>query len=268
MAFIPTIYIVKILQQIPNTHHTHHYEYQSWYSIYIQFFDSPFVQVYCWITSYPEFISAVATAVMAVFTARLWLSTHRLWEEARKASEIAKDAAEASKSQAELAFAEYLESHIPRLIVRRVQLRRDTTPRGIEFVLANIGDSYAQDISGDLNIKIIQRSEMRSFERNSIPLYEGKHYDISRMIKSPETGHDATLQAGEKQPIFIQSDKITDDIYSRMTKDEVLYFYGKIRYWNRTKSISREMGFFRTCVWSGNNWIFEAKEDDPDYEWN
>lgn len=222
---------------------------------------------------------AFVTFLLALYTGKLYRATVRLGEDAKKTSDrqetemreslaISKQSADAAKSQAEMVVAEYIGTHVPRLIVRRVQLRCDEF-RGIEFVLANIGDSYAPNITGDINIKTIFSSEARKFEKQSIPLYGGAHIDISKMVKDATLGHDETLQAGERQPIFIASDKITDDIYSRLTsRGEVLYFFGKIRYWNRTGTVSREMGFFRTCMFDGDKWTFQAKADDPDYEWN
>lgn len=209
------------------------------------------------------------TLVLAIANILLWLTTRDMATEAKRAGEAAKGAAEAARQQAEVATAEYIGSHIPRLIVRRVQLHYDSTKHGIEFVLANVGDSYAQDISGDLNIELIEGSKVREFERQSIPLYGGIHYDISHMITDPKTGHNATLQAGERHPVFIQSEKVSDTVHNLLTSQNfVLYFFGKISYWNRTKTISREMGFFRTYTFTGERWIFKAKEDDPDYEWS
>jgi len=209
------------------------------------------------------------TLVLAIANILLWLTTRDLATEAKKAGEAAKGAAEAARQQAEVTTAEYIGSHIPHLIVRRVQLRCDEEPRGIEFVLATIGDSFAKDIVGSINIEVVPGADVRKFERQSIPLYGGQQVDIGKMIKDASPGHDAILQAGERQPVFIPSGKITEDIRHRVTsRGDVLYFFGKILYWNRTKTISKEMGFFRTYIWTGDEWIFKAKDDDPDYEWS
>ena len=127
LSFAISIYVLYTVLGNDSNNYAANYEYQSLYSIFVKIFIGGAVYLFRTINDAAVTITALATIAIGMFTYTLWKSTHKLWEEARSASKTAQDAAEAAKKQAELSTAEYIGSHIPRLIVRRVQLRCDST---------------------------------------------------------------------------------------------------------------------------------------------
>jgi hypothetical protein len=103
-----------------------------------------------WVESNGGAITALATIVIAAFTVFLAKSTKRLWKEAKRNSDIAKDLADAAKASLDLARGQFVSSHRPRLIVRRVSIddaeEKGRAQDGIEakYVVANIGDTPAK----------------------------------------------------------------------------------------------------------------------------
>lgn len=192
------------------------------------------------------------------------------WRQLRlidKSLKPAQVAAEAAKKSADLAREEFISSHRPRLIVRRVQAR--FTPaineHGINLVIANIGDSISTNITGNINIKVISTSHQAEFEKESMPQYGNVEIDIGALINRPPR-NSPDLSAGQRTFVFFGSDEINADSMTRIDRGEnLLYFYGYITY-SDVNGISRDCGFFRT--YNPNSGKFHAKEDDPDYEWN
>lgn len=194
----------------------------------------------------------------------LFLKQLRLIDESLKPAQIA---AEAAKKSADLAREEFIASHRPRLIVRRVQVR--FTPaineHGINLVIANIGDSIATNLTGNINITVIPASQQSDFEKESMPKYGNQEINIGKLINRPPRNN-PNLDARQRTFVFFGSDAINADSMVKIGRGEsILYFYGYITY-NDVNGISRDCGFFRTYNPSSEK--FYAKDDDPDYEWN
>ena len=192
------------------------------------------------------------------------------WRQLRlidKSLKPAQVAAEAAKKSADLAREEFISSHRPRLTVRRVQAR--FTPakdeHGINLVIANVGDSIATNITGNINIRVVPTSNQAEFEKESMPQYGSVGIDIGALINRPPR-NSPDLSAGQRTFVFFGSDEINADSMTRINGSEsLLYFYGYITY-SDINEISRDCGFFRT--YNPSSGKFLVKEDDPDYEWN
>jgi hypothetical protein len=187
----------------------------------------------------------------------------RLIDESLKPAQVA---AEAAKASADLAREEFVSSHRPQLVVRRVQarFRPAINEHGINLVIANIGSSIATNITGNINIRVIPTSLQVDFERESMPQYGGAEIDIGALINRPPRNN-PNLNARERTFVFFGSDEINADSMARVERNEsLLYFYGYITYTDANQ-VRRDCGFFRTYVPSNGN--FQARSDDPDYEW-
>src|SRR5450755_1727468 len=70
---------------------------------------------------------------------------------------------------------EFASSHGPKIVVRRFQYRPRTPDRepGVEFVIANVGESKAKIVLDNVTVKILTANDMHTLEQNSFPLYEG-----------------------------------------------------------------------------------------------
>lgn len=191
------------------------------------------------------------------------------WKQLRLIDESlrpAKVAAEAAKTSADLAREEFVSSHRPQLIVRRVQarFRPAISEHGINLVIANIGDSIASNITGNINIRVIPTTQQADFERESMPQYGSAEIDIGALINRPPRNN-PNLNARERTFVFFGSDEINADTMSKVERNEsLLYFYGYITYTD-TNQVRRDCGFFRTYNPSSGN--FRSRDDDPDYEW-
>jgi hypothetical protein len=188
----------------------------------------------------------------------------RLIDESLKPAQVA---AEAAKKSADLARDNFISSHRPRLVVRRAQAR--FTPaineHGINLVIANIGDSIATNITGNVNIRVISTSQQAEFEKESMPKYGIVEFNIGALINRPPR-NSPDLSAGQRTFVFFGSDEINADSMAKIGRGEcLLYFFGYITY-SDVNGITRDCGFFRT--YNPNSGKFHAKEDDPDYEWN
>jgi hypothetical protein len=111
----------------------------------------------------------LATAVIAVFTALLFFVTWGLLKEARKQFPYFRENVEATKtaalaSQADVALArqEFLASHPPELIVRRVRFD-DSKPGKIHYNINNIGDSTAVIEGSNATIRVDVRGHRPVF---------------------------------------------------------------------------------------------------------
>lgn len=187
----------------------------------------------------------------------------RLIDESLKPAQVA---AEAAKTSADLAREEFVSSHRPQLVVRRVQarFRPAINEHGINLVIANIGNSVATNITGNINIRIMPTSQQADFERESMPQYGTVEIDIGALINRPPRNN-PNLNARERTFVFFGSDEINADSMSRVEHNEsLLYFYGYITYMD-TNQVRRDCGFFRTYKPSSGK--FQARDDDPDYEW-
>lgn len=237
-------------------------------SFLIEFLDA----IERFIERHEKFFIVFSTMAIAAFTATLWRATSGLFRMAERQAEdmksslaIAKESTEAAQKSADLAHAEFLATHRPKLIIRRVQLRRDKGASGIEFVLANIGESLARKIAGNINVRFVPIGDEKTFQQQSRPLYGADVTDISAMLQGKE--HGPFLEAGEAQPIFWLSKKVTDEPVDKVRdREQLLFFFGRITYWNVSETTVRDMGFFRRYDWSYDKFI--EKKDDPDYEWN
>lgn len=188
----------------------------------------------------------------------------RLIDESLKPAKVA---AEAARTSADLAREEFVSSHRPQLIVRRVQarFRPAINEHGINLVIANIGDSIATNITGNINIRVIPTSQQADFERESMPQYGGAEIDIGALINRPPRNN-PNLNARERTFVFFGSDEINADSMSRVERHEsLLYFYGYITY-SDANQVRRDCGFFRN--YNPNSGKFQARDDDPDYEWH
>ena len=188
----------------------------------------------------------------------------RLIDESLKPAQMA---AEAAKTSADLAREEFVSSHRPQLVVRRVQarFRPAINEHGINLVIANIGNSIATNISGNINIRVVPTSQQADFERESMPQYGNAEMDIGALINRPPRSS-PNLSARERTFVFFGSDEINADSMARVERNEsLLYFYGYITY-SDTNQIRRDCGFFRT--YNPSNGKFQARDDDPDYEWH
>lgn len=195
---------------------------------------------------------------MVWLTMALVIANFFLWQTTRTAANAARDSIK-------LAREEFNASHRPRLVVRRVQLRFDPEKNqcGINFVVANVGDSIATNLRGLINIKVIDAQQMRSFEYESMPKYEGNWTDLSKLIATTTASPD--LKGGQRAFIFIQFDELTEDSMSIIRQGaRVLYFYGVIDYQDQ-EGRRRDMAFFRTYQSLPNNFV---SKDDPDYEYH
>ena len=178
----------------------------------------------------------------------------------------AQTAAEAAKTSADLAREEFVSSHLPQLVVRRVQarFRPAINEHGINLVIANVGNSIATNITGNINIRVIPTSQQVDFERESMPQYGSAEIDIGALINRPPRNN-PNLGARERTFVFFGSDEINADSMARVERNEsLLYFYGYITYTD-TNQVQRDCGFFRT--YNPSNGKFQARSDDPDYEW-
>lgn len=82
------------------------------------------------------------TGILAVFTVVLAVSTIALWR-------VTKKSADAVKQAADVARDEFLSTHRPKLIVRRIatkEIKGAHDTLGVDFVIANIGDTAAKII--------------------------------------------------------------------------------------------------------------------------
>lgn len=223
---------------------------------------------------YATIALAAITGALALFTGGLWFATYSLGKEAKESAkrqademqrslQIAEQSVEAAKKQAEVSREEFFYAHRPRVVVRREQARSAPDQRGINFVLANMGDLVATNIVANVNVRIIPASEQASFELQSLPPYGGAWIDVGKLIGVPGRGNRTDLMAGERAFIFIQSNDINDQSMASIKRGEsLLYFFGLVNF-DDPGGARRESAFFRT--YHALSEKFEAK-DDPDYE--
>ena len=191
-------------------------------------------------------VLAIATiALAAVALGQLWMFVRQLGY---------------MRDDIQRARAEFNAAHFPRLEVRRLQLRHTDIQRGINFVVANVGEAGARDIRGDLNLAIMPTLLAAELERESLPPYAGHYVDISEEINRP------VLNARERAFIFVsRPDLVTDEAMDRIEGGQAtLFFFGYVDFLD-SNNVRRDTGFFRK--YNPKTKRFEAK-DDPDYEWS
>jgi hypothetical protein len=98
-------------------------------------------------------VLVLVTGVLAFVTYKLWKSTRDLATDASKTADrqakemqdslrIAQESADTAKKSVELARGEFLSTHCPRLIVRRISIHIDIgsyAPLGVDYEITNIG---------------------------------------------------------------------------------------------------------------------------------
>lgn len=187
----------------------------------------------------------------------------------RKGVDDAYQVAESAKTSADLALKEFNATHVPKLQVRRVRIPDPQTTGekyGIEFVLANVGSGTATNITGNINITVIPANEQQNFESQAFPLYGNEIEDIGSQVTSKRPDGRSDLKPRERIAIFIVRDHMLRFKWTEISKgQELVYFFGYITF-HDTDGVARDTGFFRTYYGKHGKW--QAKEDDPDYEWS
>ncbi len=163
--------------------------------------------------------------------------------------------------QVNLSRNEFNATHFPRIAVRRLQLRWSDGQKGINFVVANIGDGPAQHIRGNLNIRVTPSTNRNEIEQESLPPYGHELIDLSAQIGKP------SLHARQRAFVFLDlTNRISQEAMERINAGtDVLFFFGFVDYVDAT-GVRRDTGFFRTYNQMYKN--FYAKKDDPDFEWD
>jgi hypothetical protein len=120
--------------------------------------------------NWDKVLASIFSGLLVWFTYLLWRSTHNLWTETKVAGETA-------KASIQLARDEFISTHRPRLIVRRVSIeiakgKGNPDILYIQFVVANTGDTKATIIKMSARIWLPEISEGLP----AIPPYEGIIY--------------------------------------------------------------------------------------------
>ena len=103
-----------------------------------------------WWLVYVTLALVTVTTGLAIYTAKLWGATKSLAEEAKRSAERQANEMQESlriaKDSVEIARSEFLATHCPRLIVRRISIHVDlgaAHPLGVDYEIANIGGTRA-----------------------------------------------------------------------------------------------------------------------------
>ena len=108
------------------------------------------------------------TLGLMIYTAKLWRATNTLAEDAKRTADRQADQMKQSLAIAQesitLAREEFISTHRPRIIVRRVSINiakgigiPDTL--GIEFIIANVGNTSTKIIEHNTNLRIYKRND-------------------------------------------------------------------------------------------------------------
>lgn len=198
-------------------------------------------------------------AVIAIFTMILAVATIGLIVTGIRQETWMRRSYKAAAFANTLTRDEFWSAHVPRLEVRRLQLRVLPEQRGINFVIANVGSAEAKTLRADFNVIALPSERRHELERESLPPYSGVWADIQ--IDRP------SLKSRERTFAFVTlPDVITDDSIQRIdNNEEILFFFGIVDYVS-PDGIRRDTGFFRT--YNASTRKFEERKDDPDYEWS
>lgn len=213
---------------------------------------------YTGLTALFAFLAVLVAGIQAWF----------FWRQLRlmnKGVEDAYQVAMAAKSGADLALKEFNETHHPCIHVRRLQYRpaNQSQKAGIEFILANVGDTIAKAVTINTNIRFIPVDEKSSFERGPFPSYGTSEVSLGDI--SDKTGKlSPDIGARERRAIVVKSDELIEEDYRSVLRGEKLfYFFGLVTY-HDALNVRRDTGFFR-CYDPDTHKFEPAK--DPDYEW-
>lgn len=209
-------------------------------------------------------ILACATIILAAFTYKLWKATVKLVRGAeetsgRQADEMQRSLAIAEK-QHELQRWQYLTTHRPKLIIRRMSLdegdKDGSMCPNIQFIVANIGGSRATIIESNATFAKIDgllpaippysadtntiNCTIREAGQSDPPEILGiEDFEVSRIVRS---WRDKTITNGDSSPF---------------------YFFGYIQY-RDSIDIVRRMTFCRKYNPATKRFV---EVDDPEYEY-
>lgn len=205
-------------------------------------------------------ITALSTVFIAIFTLTLSLATKGLFAMAERQAEdmrvslrIAKDSADAAVESTKLARAEFASTHRPRLIVRRIYFKSDST---VAYEVANIGAAGAE---------ILDAKNMVCFDK--LPTGD-PNVGVSAFIAADY------VHAGTYFEFVhgIADDKVIEEFSSRKGYAKVgatkaikpTYFLGHIAY-KDSLGISRRTAFCRVYDF-GTERFMPIPNADQDYE--
>lgn len=213
-----------------------------------------------WVT----LILAVITAILACYTAKLWGATKTLAEDARNtADRQAGDTQESlfmARDSIRLAREEFISTHRPKLIVRRIAINISNDILEIEFVIANIGATSADIMEVSTNLLL---PDTRYF-LPAIPPY-GASLDLPITLESGASvthAHRATVD--ETTRFHFLSGYSPDEPADFVHGSVPMIFFGFIAYKDQTIIRRRETAFLRTYDFTSKRF---TTVNDPDYEY-
>lgn len=179
-----------------------------------------------WLVSFMDhhegFFVGLFTAGLVGFTGALWRSTDGLLRATNESIKIANQ--------------EFISTHRPRLIVRRVRLRRLVEGKKpiIEYRVVNIGESRANILEANYTTAIID-----------FPLPEMPNYDpnfTSRYVPTPDDALHSGQWIGAINAPYM---RLTKNVIQKIELEElIVIFIGYVRY-SDAYGVVREIGFGR-----------------------
>jgi len=197
-------------------------------------------------------VTAIATILIAIFTLTLWLSTSRL--------------AELTNDTITLARQEFLASHRPKIVVRRVSPMTDNEgiATGVQYSIHNIGDEVATIVA------ISEKIWLPASEEN---LHPTPPYEPARQVR-------IKINSGDSQSFMYEE-------AAPNVRNDLAFRFGYMETFNQTLGLSGEgggsgilfLGYIDYLDAAGKKrqtaflrrFIFETKRFDPithpDYEY-
>jgi hypothetical protein len=210
--------------------------------------------------------SRTALCVSGIGALIAFLALVFLWRTYRET----RNAAVAARDQVTISREEFNYMHRPHLVVRRERILHCEKDSGINFVLTNIGQLKASNMVGHFSVKSVPKSELDKFTEASRPQYGDRQIEIGPFINraphnSVDLGADQRVYIYVPAPdIFTERQKIPENI---INGENALVFFGYIEFIGPDKK-SGQVGFFRTYDPNSKSGKFDAREDDPDYEYS
>jgi hypothetical protein len=232
------------------------------------------------IDTHEKLFIVLSTFAIAIFTATLYRATNGLFKMAenqgidmKRSLDLAEKQMALAGLQADLAERQhglqrwqYLTTHRPKLIIRRISLDEGTPittpisrPWKIQFIIANVGGSRATITESNATFLEIGGEDLPA-----IPPFSNETDTIKTLIR----------EAGQSDPpecLYLDEETVKKLIFRQMqvasawegNGESLFYFFGYIQYRDGVE-IERRMAFCRRY-----NLITKrfSKIDDPDYEY-